>query len=363
MSNKEQLTFEAIAIKGDAGYASDYNRNGLFKVNMSTGECEFVGLFAGEPFDGKRLHCAAVWIDSKIYFIPGSGNKIDVFYPEDNSIESIKIPFPKPKQFPFYRAQFKFIRVIKNEDDLWLLPCSYPGIIKLDTRSGNIQIFDQWLEEDEYFFRIGIDVDDKKIVMANGKSNAVLIFDMEKEVGEIKHIGSRNHGVMSICKSEDIYWLAPRLPGAIVAWDPVKDTVIEYNELPSEFEAGNIVFSNVYSVLDKIIFIPAKSNNGLVYDNGNICIYNLESLKKYSQSGIEYLFETNTERYFREIKSDGGNRYIKISKSDNTVSEYSFSYLDNGERERFRLSVMSANHEIVKETQGFGLKELIRGFI
>jgi hypothetical protein len=34
--DKKKLTFEAIAIKDDVGYASDYNRNSLFKVDMKT---------------------------------------------------------------------------------------------------------------------------------------------------------------------------------------------------------------------------------------------------------------------------------------------------------------------------------------
>lgn len=361
MSNKKQLTFEAIAVRGDVGYASDYNRNGLFKVNMNTGECEFARLFNGESVNSKRLHCAAIWIDSKIYFVPGSANKINVFCPENNSIESIEIPLPKPKQFRFYKAQFKFIKAIKNGDDLWLIPCSYPGIIKLNTRNRNIQIFDQWLEKDDYFFRIGVDADDKKIIMANGKSNAVLIFDIEKGLGKIEHIGNKNNGVMSICKSGDFYWFAPRLPGAIVAWNPTENIVTEYDKFPGEFEAGNIVFSNVYKVIDKIVFIPAKSNNGLIYDNGDFRINDL--WKKSSQRTIEYLFETDAEKYFRETGNGEKNRYIKIRKSNNAVSEYSFYYSDNGERDRLMLSAMSANHEVVRETKEVGLEELIRGLI
>lgn len=258
---------------------------------MSTGECEFIRLFDGEPFKGKRLHCTAIWIDSKIYFIPGSANKIAVFCPENNSMEFIEISLPKPKQYKFYRSQFKFIKAIRNEDALWLVPCSYPGIIKLNIQSHTIQVFDEWLEDDDYFFRIGMDVTDGKIILANGKSNAVLIFDMEKETGKIEHIGVRNNGIMSICKVGENYWLAPRLQGAIIEWNPTKNIVTEYDEFPSEFEAGSIVFSNVYSISDKIFFIPSRSNNVLIYDNHTLRVINFNGVKEYEQSTVEYFLK------------------------------------------------------------------------
>ena len=360
MSNKKQLTFEAIAIKGNVAYASDYNRNGLFKVDMNTGECKFVRLFDGESISNKRLHCTALWVDSKIYFIPASASRIAVFCPENNTTDYIEIPLPSEKVFPFYKSQFKFIRAIKNEDDLWLIPCSYPGIIKLNINNGKIQIFNEWLENDEYFFRMGVAVEDSKIIIANGKSNAVLLFDFEKESGEIEHIGTKNNGVMSICKVGNNYWFAPRLPGAIVEWDPINKIVMEHDDYPKGFEEGNIVFSKVYNFSDKVIFIPAKANVGLIYDRG---INNFDIWLEREQGTIEYLFETDTERYFREISTEENDRCFKINKRDNTLLEYGFYCLDDGERDRCLISMMSNYREIVRETKEIGLKELINGLM
>ncbi len=361
--DKKKLTFEAIAIKDDVGYASDYNRNSLFKVDMKTGECTFIRLFDDEPVNLRRLHCTAVWIDKKIYFIPGSGNKIAVFYPEDNSIESIQIPLPKSKQFSFYKSQFKFIRAVKYKENLWLIPCSYPGILKLNMQTKKIQVLDKWLENDTYFFRAGLYVNDNKIVIANGKSNAVLNFDMEKESGNIIHIGSENNGVMSICKEGDVYWFAPRLPGSIVAWNPLTDTVTEFDEYPQEFESGKIVFSYVYSLKNKIFFLPAKANKTIVFNNGNLEIEKNILWKENNQSTLEYLFETEEERYFRETGIDENDRYIKIGKRDNVLSEYDFYFLDDGKRDSLMIESMASNNEIVIENKYIGLNEFIRGLM
>lgn len=360
MSNAKKMTYEAIAIKGDVAYASDYERNGLFKVNMSTGECEFIRLFDDEAVNKSRIHCSAIWIGTQIYFVPASGNRITIYNPEDNSMVSVEIPLPKLKQYSFYRAQFKFIRAIKREDNLWLVPCSYPGVVKFNLLNYSVQVFDEWIENDDYFFRIGVGVESEKIIAANGKNNAVLIFDMEKESGEIVRIGAKNNGVMHVCKIKDEYWFAPRLPGTITVWNIGNNQITEYDKYPEGFESGNPVFCTVYNFLDKVFFVPLKSNYGLVFDNGHLRLNN-DLRDKYGQGMIEYLFETDTERFFRKVENRNNYKYFKISKMDNKVEEYAFVYYDNGERDRCMIGLMSAQRVIVKENISVGLKALING--
>lgn len=363
MADMKKLTFEAIAIEGDVGYASDYNKNSLFKVDMITGECSFICFFEDEPVNFKRLHCSAIRIENRIYFIPGSGNRIDVFYPDDNFIESIKIPLPKSRQYSFYIAPYKFIRAVKRGNNLWLVPSTYPGVIKLDLQTNKIKVFNEWIENDEYMFRIGVCVEGKNFIAANGKSNAVLIFDMEKESGKIVHIGSKNSGTMSMCKVGDDYWLAPRLPGAIVSWNPLSETVTEYDDFPMRFTSGNIVFSKLYTFEDKIIFPPAQANLALVYNNGKIEVDESIVWKKHNSSTLEYLFETEKDRYFREIANGESDRCIKISKSDNSLSEYAFCFLDDGKREKTMLEILSSKHVILRENRNIGLNDFIKGLL
>ena len=362
MPNINQLTFEAIAINGDVAYASDHDRNGLFKVNMDSGECEFIRLFDGELVNKRRLHCAAIWEENKIYFVPGSANRITIYCPDDNSLETVEIPLPKTEQYTFYRAQYKFIRAIKEEDNLWLVPSTYPGIIKFNMITKSIQIFDEWIKGEEYLFRLGVALDGDKIIAASGINNLVLIFDMKKQIGQSVRIGSKNNGVMSICKVKDEYWFAPRLSGAIVAWNPDNDNMVEYDDFPEGFEEADIIFSAVYSFEDKVVFVPTRASCGLVYSEGELQIDN--SLRdKYGQGSIQYLFETDDGIFFRKVEGIKDNKYFEISKIDNKVREHNFFYCDNGERDRCMLQVMSEQREIVKEATYVGLKEIINGLV
>lgn len=363
MGKRKDLIFEAIAIRDDVAYGSDYKRNGLYKVNMSTGECEYLCLFKKEVINGRRLHCQAVWIDSKIYFIPGAAKNIAVYTPDSNRMEYIEIPRPTPQKYTFYKANFKFIRAIKRENDLWLIPCSYPGIIKFNILNDEINLYDNWIAEDEYFFRLGIYVENNKIIAANGKNNAVLLFDLERERGTIEHVGCNNQGIMSICKAGDVYWFAPRLPGAVIAWNPIRNTVEEYDNYPDDFVLGNIVFSFVHGDLEKLIFMPAKANKGIIINQKESCIQSFDFQRHYENSTVEYLFETDDERFFRETKGDNFNRVFRISKNGSSILEYQFYFEDNGDRDKDAVGIIRENNTVMKETPNFGLEDLIRGLI
>lgn len=361
MERQKDLTFEAIAVRGDMAYGSDYHRNGLYKVNMVTGECEYLCLFKEESVDGRRLHCQAIWIDSKIYFIPGAAKNIAVYTPDSNRMEYIEIPHPIGKKYTFYKAGFKFIRAIERGNDLWLIPCSYPGIVKLNTLNGEIKIYDDWIAEDEYFFRLGLYVENDKIIAANGKSNAVLIFDLESKSGIIEHVGRNNQGVMNICKVGDVYWLAPRLSGAIIVWNPKKNTVKEYDNYPDDFVSGNIVFSFVYRDSEDIIFIPAQANKGIILNQKEASIQSFDFQREYENSTVGYLFETNDERFFLETKDDIFNRIFKINKNDHSISQYRFYIKDDGDRDKDAICFLGKSHTVVRETLNFGLEDLIKG--
>lgn len=363
MTRKEKMAFETIAIQNNIGYASDYNRNGLFKVELDTGKCEYIKMFDGEPVNRYRMHCSAVWRKDKIYYIPGSGNGIDIYSVQNNTIEMIAVPFPEYKKYSFYNPQYKFIGAVTQEDVLWLIPSTYPGIIRFDTKSKDMKIIDDWLEDDEYMFRGGYTVENNQIIMANGKSNAVLIFDMEKEKGNIIHIGTMNNGVMSICNTKEGIWFAPRLQGAIVLWKKETNEIIEFNEFPQGFISKEVVFSKVYGYKDGVEFVPAKANCALRYSNGKFIIVEFDKWKKHCNSVVECLFETEAYMYFREISDNKTCRYVRLDKVTNLISDWEFVWYDDDKREKDIIRICSENKKEIRENNNMGLREFIKGIL
>lgn len=363
MKQKKELTFEAIAIKGNIGYASDHDSNSLFRVDMEIGECTFIRIFDDELVDEKRLHSAAVWIDDKIYFIPLAGDRISIFEIVNNSIQSIPIPVLNHKKYSFYRKRFKFVRAVRHRNYLWLVPSTYPGVLRLDLQTNEVKVFDNWVSDERYVFLLGLCVENERFLIPNGNSNAVLVFDMDKEFGHIEHIGTNNQGAIDMCKMNDTYWLAPAYEGPIVSWNPLLKQVKEYSVYPPEFNVSRVVFANNYCYKDEIIFLPANSNHALAFMNGKLEIEKNQEWKQASTNRLEYLFETDTYRYYRELDMGNVSRFYKISKADNLLSTYSFFCFENGKRERKWVESMRTKCEMVIENDVITLDSFIQGIL
>lgn len=349
MSHKIELTFEAIAIKGNVGYASDHDSNSLFRVDMVTGECTFVRLFDEESVDRKRLHSAAIWIDNKVYFIPLVGEGISIFNTEDNSMQFIQIPCPNSEKYSFYKKNHKFVRGVRNRNDLWLVPSTYPGVLRLDLQTNEVKVFDEWINDEKYMFMLGLYVGNECFFIPSGINNVMLVFDMGKALGRIEYIGTNSRGVIDMCKMGDTYWLAPSYVGPIISWNPLLKQVKEYAVYPSDFKAGRVVFANNYCYKDEIIFLPANSNYALVFVNGKLEIEESQEWKLDLANRLAYLFETDSYRYYRELDKEKVSRFYKISKVDNVLSTYSFFYFENGERTKKWVEAMIAKCEVVRE--------------
>ena len=360
MSQKKELTFEAIAIKGNIGYASDHDSNSLFRVDMETGECTFVSLFDDESVDRRRLHSSAMWIEDKVYFIPLAGDRISIFNTEDNSMQSIQIPLPNKEKYSFYRSNHKFVRIVRNKNYLWLVPATYPGVIRLDLQTNELKVFEAWVSDERYMFTLGLCEENERFFIPSGNSNVMLIFDMDKEFGCIEHIGTNSRGAVDMCKLGDTYWLAPSYEGPIVSWNPSLKQVNEYSVYPSDFKAGRVVFASNYRYNDGIIFLPADSNCALTFINGKLEIEKSQQWKQSSASRLAYLFETDAYRYYRELDKEKVSRFYKISKADNTLSGYSFFYFENGERTKKWVEAMVAKQEVVKENDSMSLDSFIQ---
>ena len=80
-----ELIFLAIAIKDQIGYVSDFERNGLFEVNIETGESRYICLFPNEKTTLAGLHCHGEWIGNKVYFIPAAGNYLSVYHTDERN--------------------------------------------------------------------------------------------------------------------------------------------------------------------------------------------------------------------------------------------------------------------------------------
>lgn len=83
--------FKAFVRSEDVIFYSHSYINGLFKMDLTTLEIEFVAYFEKYDYCMENIHAFALKKNNSIIFFPAMGNSIDIYNYEDNSISSITL--------------------------------------------------------------------------------------------------------------------------------------------------------------------------------------------------------------------------------------------------------------------------------
>ncbi len=357
-----KLIFETIAIKDNTGYASNYNENGLFKVDMNTGECTFLCTFPDEKIFDKRMFSKAVWLGNLIYFIPAAANALHIFNVENNTIKRVEIPRVDKNIYQFYYGSCKFIDAVVYESVLWMIPSSYPGMLRMNLLDDMVSIVDDWIPDQGYFFKAKACVNGSKIVIPDGKSNLLLMFDMGNNTAKFERLGDGNHGVMQFCKVDDEFYFAPRIMGSIVRWNVNTGKVIEYNDYPDAFSGTQPVFSNCYSFDRRIYFSPSTANGGIVLENGKLR-YDTENIWKTGKNKVEYLFQYDNALYYREFIGESDNRTYKVNMSDGKCESVAFTVMNTSYYKKEIINKAVSAGECIRETSELKLEDLLNSIL
>ena len=363
MKEKGVVEFEAVAFENrNGGYASDYETNALYKVDMSTSMCIYIMAFPNEAIDGKRLHCTALYVESEVYFIPMSGEYISIFTPQDEKIFQIEIPEIKKEQYK-YNQKFKFSGAYYNNGFIYIMPYTYPAILKLDIHTKEVFFISDWVPSDEIFFRSKMCIDGTDIFIPNGRNNMVLKFNIETEKASILRIGNYNNGSVCMHKFNDFFWIAPRLNGSVICWNSKKNVVVqELIQYPEDFDAGRIVFSEMLNIDGKIYLIPAEANGVLSIDDNGLSIEKL--YKKNDHETIVSMFETDDDYYFCKVNDKIQSlHHFKVNKKDGSTSPYIFKVKDESLTKKNYYSAFIAQNRVMCENVKFTVDDFLNLYL
>ncbi len=360
MKGKPALEIEAIAFaESGTGYAAAFEFNGLYEVNLEEQKCIYKMLFPNEKVNGKRLYASALHVASKIYFVPTSGEYISIYDIEKKTIEQLSVPLPAT-ECSFYKKNCKFIKAVQWGENIFIIPFTYPGILKLNIKTNRITVLRRWIPQEGYFFRGGLCIEGNCIYIPSGNNNIILEFNMETEKGIIHRIGRYNNGAMDMYKYGENYWIVPRQKGSIAVWNPESNFVSEITDYPAEFQAEKIVFSKIIHCEDKLFFMPGYANSVLTVKTESKELVLEERWKPQENSVVTFRFETDECYYFREVnKLSKQFRRFKIYKEDGRTEEYA---LETERQEVFqsdRLNLAVEQGEIIAEIENFKLEDLL----
>lgn len=359
----KKIFFNAFAIiDNDIAYASLDELNGLFRVNLKSNNCTYISMFPNEKAGGNKLHCKAEYFNNKVYFIPESADYISILDLQTKEIYQLAIPSPAENK-GVYNKNCKFAGSYIYDNILWILPATFPGVLKVNIDTEDITVIDNWVPDRECRFYVsGICRINDKLFLPDTFSNAVLQIDMNLNSVKINFVGKNDKGFSCMySKDGKNIWLAPIL-GPIIKWNYKNNTLEEYSNYPKGYIHNKHIgwdFNKVYSVGNYIYFIPARGNMMIEFDiNKNIMS---EINKNIFNNAIvcRYLFETDSFIYII-VYYDGFKKNFKISKSTNEITAEDFIFFEGeNKRSREHIATEIQNTRVINECETFGLEEFM----
>lgn len=186
---KGKGNFYAGVLAGEWIYCSMCNVNGLYRKNIKTGEQEYLGRF--ERYDsGMGVHEMAFISDNSIFFMPyDNTEKVIAVYDLDmKNIEYIDLPYS-----PTYIIGRIACKAIDAGDAIWVIPCVYDAILRVDKATHEIKRYDNWpskIAEDgisKAKFSDAVLIDGK-IYICPYDCSGIVIFDVATETMEMVEI-------------------------------------------------------------------------------------------------------------------------------------------------------------------------------
>lgn len=323
---KNPVNFFDAELINNEWWFSNLSFNALMKMNSESGETEMISTFEDLSADSENLHVKTIRYDNLLIFIPYKSNRIHIWDIEKNGfLKSIVIDC---KQTGY------FINAFKDDNDIiWIIPNKLSdSIVLFDINKREISAFDG-IKELSYSGNA-----DDVIVWADHKNNNLYIqvyrknicFSIECNSGKTEKIifpdsflglpfsAYDNKLYLSLLGTSDIFEYDTRIKS------------YERYEINNELERGNIFYSNIIKVENKLVITPCHSDDVIIYDTEKREYKKLtfpEGFKRTSVYNICGFYKMSENEII--VFPARCNQLIKINTDDFSLSTIPFVLSDS----------------------------------
>lgn len=236
-------------VPANPGYAHD-----LYQLEMESGVVKKVLTFPGTAEYVWACYRGIKKIQNKIILVPY--NTEDLYIYDLMKKQAVKIVLPTLTDKIMH-----FGGLEEYNGNLFLLPVSYPAIIKVNMQNLQLDEYKECIgqvlsedkderkiissihncvgkdvqngEKNEILFLWGYYRKDQYLYLVSAKESKIIIFNMEDCSYKIKNIGNYEFGYSHIIFDGEYFWLSAYNTNYVVRWDEYSETVKQY-EYPIE---------------------------------------------------------------------------------------------------------------------------------
>lgn len=351
--NLNRLKIEAACkISSDYAVGIDDGSNCIFKLDTTTGESSLLTMVPGEDIYTGRLYTTALFKNGNVYFTPFSANEIAIYDIEKNSVLKKKITVSHG-----YNSKKKFSGIVEYGDYLFMTPCTYPAVLRLNTITGETDYYGGWAKGEKFLFRKAPEVFDDHFYLPSTTNDLLLDFDMKNCAGTLYHTGSEN-GCWSACYHQGNLWLSPIKRDAVIKWNIVNHRSEKIHAFPDGLSGKDFLFTKIYSNSEGLFLIPANTNMAIKIDVENKQLMKADIPGLYGNKITQFLTEMNGYLYLF-IMDNNDYKYLRLKMDDNTTDEFGF-YLSDREMQRYRQTFAQKSIEqgnILRENKVVNLRD------
>lgn len=299
-------------------FFSNWISNGLYRLNIETGNCELVTLFLEEE-NSSHLHNYAFLCLNKIWFIPSAGKKIACYNIEKNSMKYIDLP-KEGRVILDSRDSitFKFNCFYHVDSSIcWMIPVGYNLLIKLDMINAKIEIIENWptnlkWQDGITNFRNGYMLDNYIYLMPYDSTYGVKINLSDNQISKYSIEKCR----LAIPHKMQIVFVSEFVGDKIKIYDYQSKKIREI-KIEGEYNRKNYYLSYGFQK-NKLILFPFIGQEEIHIDLDSMFAEAIPIIKENSNTEESWYFqrclEINGVLY---VISDRKNKIIKIYENGN----------------------------------------------
>jgi hypothetical protein len=302
--NEPVLRIEEIYDDGICRWFTAANYNGLFRMADDCKKIENIDIFENEPLLKKGLYGEIVEYDEKLVFTPKSANQIAIYDRVSEKMSYIPFKVSFTSENVNYGNEIKFFSGVRYKKYVYFFGYIYPAIIKVCMHTGEVSYITEWINDSNLinidhkygYFQTSKIVNGDMVLLPFTNTNAVMEFDMKTGKSKIYTIEKSKSGFMGMTFDGQAYWLITRETGTIIKWYKETNTVMEYNNIPTNIKSRGCKFYRILYLKNKIWLFAHFANMNLVIKSDTDEIYqdytfeqlNSESICKYEKIGCRY---------------------------------------------------------------------------